>query len=171
MRVTTDHERLTLSDASSGSWLLAGAVVLIGLFFTFNGLAVYLGLTRGKLEAANTQLIIGTVALAIGLWIVHISPNLQTVFEPTRSRVLIRKQRLFFSAPPQEFSFQQLSRLEIGADQEALELGKSPHYSLRLITVEGQRIPLCNASSKRQQQFEEALTQTRGFLRGYGLMI
>ena len=171
MRVTTDHERLTLSDASSGSWLLAGAVVLIGLFFTFNGLAVYLGLTRGQLATANTMLMIGTVALAIGLWIVHVSPNLQTVFEPTRSRVLIRKQRLFFSSPPQEFSFQQLSRLEIAADQEAPEPGATQRYSLRLVTVEGQRIPLCNASTKRRQQFEEAHAQTRGFLRGYGLMI
>ena len=171
MRVTTDHERLTLSDASSSSWLLAGAIVVVGLFFTFNGLAVYLGFTRGHLQTANTMLLIGTVALALGLWIIHISPNLQTVFEPARSRVLIRKKRLLFSSPPQEFLFQDLTRLEIGSDREATEAGVAQQYSLRLVTVEGRKIPLCNASHKKQQAFEEALTQTRGFLRNYGLMI
>ena len=170
MRVTTDHERLTLSDASSISWLLAGAVVLVGLVFIFNGLTVDLGVSRGQVDAANTMLIIGTIALAIGLWIIHISPNLQTVFEPGRNRVLIRKQRLMFSSPPQEFSFHELSRLEIGSDQVATP-GGSQQFALRLITVEGKRILLCNNTRKQKQVFEDALAQTRSFLQGYGLMI
>jgi hypothetical protein len=170
MRVTKENDRLTLSDASSTSWLVAGAVVLIGLFFTFNGLMVHFGFTRGQVETANTMLMLGTVALAIGFWIVHISPVLQTVFEPGRNRVLIRKQRLFFSSRPYEFSFQDLARLEIGSDQVA-QPGRSQQFALRLVTVEGQRIPLCNNTNKHKQVFEDALAQTRGFLQGYGLMI
>jgi hypothetical protein len=170
MRVTKENERLTLSDASSASWLVAGAVVLIGLFFTFNGLMIYFGFTRGRVDTANTMLMLGTVALAIGLWIVHISPVLQTVFDPKRNRVLIRKQRLFFSSRPYEFSFQDLARLEIGSDQIE-QPGQSQQFALRLVTVEGHRIPLCNTTSKHKQLFEKALTQTRSFLQDYGLMI
>ncbi len=171
MQVTTDHERLTLSDSSSGSWLLAGVVVLVGLYFTFNGLAIYLGFTRGHLQAANTMLLLGTGALALGLFLVHISSNLQTVFEPKRNRVLVQKKRLLFSAPVQEFAFQELSRLEIGSAEEVPSPDTKQRYALRLVTIEGKRIPLCQASHKSQQPYEEVLTQTRRFLNDYGLMI
>jgi hypothetical protein len=171
MRVVTEKNRLTLSDASSSSWLLAGLIVLTGLFFTFNGLAVYLGFIVGHIDSANVMLLLGTALLALGLWLVHTSPNLMTVFEPARSRVLISKKRLFFSSPPQEIHFQELSRLEIASDQEVSEPGASHQYSLRLVTVEGKRFPLCNHSHKKQREFEEALSKTRSFLRGYGLMI
>jgi hypothetical protein len=171
MQVTTDHERLTLSDASSGSWLLAGAIVLLGLYFTFNGLAVYLGFTRGQLQTANTMLLLGTSALAIGLLLVHLSPNLQTVFEPKRNRVIVQKKRLFFSAPPQEFAFQELSRLEIGSAEEVPTPDTKHRYGLRLITTEGKRIPLCHTTHKSQKPYEDVLAQTRRFLNDYGLMI
>jgi len=171
MRVFTEKDRLTLSDASSSSWLLAGAIVLVGLFFTFNGVAVYLGFIVGHIDSANLMLLLGTTLLALGLWLVHTSPNLQTVFEPSRSRVLISKKRLFFSSPPQEIHFQELSRLEIASDQEVPEPGTSHHYALRLVTIGGQRVLLCNNSHRKQSDFDEALSKTRSFLRGYGLMI
>ncbi|NOT60554.1 MAG: hypothetical protein HOP19_10060, partial [Acidobacteria bacterium] len=168
MRVITDHERLTLSDASSGSWLLAGAILLVGLFFAFNGLAIYLGFTRGHLDAANKMLLVGSCALALGLWLIHVSPNLQTVFDPSRNRVLIAKKRLLFSSPPQEYSFQELTRLEIGVEQEVPSPETKDRYLLRLVTVEGKRIPLCHAAHKSQRPYEDALVQTRDFLRSYG---
>jgi hypothetical protein len=171
MQVTTDHERLTLSDSPSGSWLLAGTIVLVGLYFTFNGLAIYLGFTRGHLQDANTWLLLGTSALALGLVLVHVSSNLQTVFEPKRNRVVIQKKRLLFSAPAQEFAFQELSRLEIGSAEEVPSPDTKQRYALRLVTIEGKRIPLCQASHKNQKPYEEVLTQTRRFLNDYGLMI
>jgi hypothetical protein len=171
MQVTTDHERLTLSDSSSGSWLLAGAIVLAGLYFTFNGFAIYLGFTRGHLQDANTWLLLGTGALSLGLFLVHISANLQTVFEPKRNRVIIQKKRLLFSAPVQEFAFHELSRLEIGSAEEVPSPDTKQRYALRLVTTEGKRIPLCQAPHKSQKPYEEVLTQTRHFLNDYGLMI
>jgi hypothetical protein len=136
MRITRTERRTVLRDAPGCFWLFGAFFVSVASIFVLGPLGLFTNLADVPLWARAFSVLVGSIGVGAGVWIVYTSPRTVTTFDGDRRRIDIRRRWL---APAAEYAFGDVAELLV-AESPDDEGGRT--FQPQLVLRSGEVVPL-----------------------------